>query len=129
MMELQTEYLHKLQAALEANSTIKAAWLTGSFGRGNADRYSDIDLNVWLDAGDLETFRKETRAFLQEISPLALFRWMFNDRMANALTTDGIRIDLWLHTDAAPTLAEDRVQVLLDRENALKFGASERANR
>jgi hypothetical protein len=123
-MERQLEYLHKLQSALEADTNIKAAWLTGSFGRGNADRYSDIDLNIWIDAADLDTFRKKTRTLLHEASPLALFRWMFNDRMANALTTDGIRIDLWLHTDT-PTLDKSRVQVLLDRENALQFGATE----
>jgi hypothetical protein len=123
-MELQTEYLHKLQPALEAHPAIKAAWLTGSFGRGNADRYSDIDLNLWLDAGDLESFRKETQAWLNSLRPLVLFTWMFNDRMANCLTVDGLRIDLWLHSEAVPLLDESRVEVLLDRENALQFGAS-----
>jgi len=123
-MELQTEYLHKLQSALEANPTIKAAWLTGSFGRGNADRYSDIDVNLWLDAADVDDFRQGTQAWLNELRPLVLFRWMFNDRMANCLTVDGLRIDLWLHTDAAPLLDENRVQVLLDREKALQFGAT-----
>ncbi|MCC6454663.1 MAG: nucleotidyltransferase domain-containing protein [Caldilineaceae bacterium] len=123
-MELQTEYLHKLQAALEAAPTIKAAWLTGSFGRGNADRYSDIDLNLWLDAVDLEGFRQGTETWLNELRPLVLFTWMFNDRMANCLTVDGLRLDLWLHSDGMPQLDESRVQVLLDRENALQFGAS-----
>jgi hypothetical protein len=123
-MELQTEYLQSLQTAMEANPTIKAAWLTGSFGRGNADRYSDIDLNLWLDAADLDAFRQGTQAWLNELHTLVLFRWMFNDRMANALTSDGLRLDLWLHTDAAPTLDQSRVQVLLDRENALQFGTT-----
>ena len=123
-MQLQAEYLHKLQTAIEAEARIKAAWLTGSFGRGNADRYSDIDINLWLDSADLDDFRKGTQAWLNELRPLVLFNWMFNDRMANCLTVDGLRIDLWVHTDAAPTLDKSRVQVLLDRENALKFGAS-----
>jgi hypothetical protein len=122
-MELQTEYLHKLQFALEANRAIKGAWLSGSFGRGNADRYSDIDLNLWLDAAELESFRQGTQAWLEALRPLVLFRWMFNDRMVNALTADGLRLDLWLHTEP-PTLDQSRVQVLLDRENALQFGAT-----
>jgi hypothetical protein len=123
-MELQTEYLHKLQAALETATRIKAAWLSGSFGRGNADRYSDIDLNLWLDAADVDEFRQGTQAWLNTLRPLVLFKWMFNDRMANCLTVDGLRIDLWLHTEAAPTLDESRVQVLIDREKALQFGAT-----
>jgi hypothetical protein len=122
-MELQTAYLHKLQTALATDPRIKAAWLTGSFGRGNADRYADIDLNLWLDVADLEGFRQGTEAWLNELRPLVLFTWMFNDRMANCLTTDGLRLDLWLHSDDAPLLDESRVQVLLDRENALQFGA------
>ena len=124
-MEMQTEYLHTLQTALEANPAVKAAWLTGSFGRGNADRYSDVDLNIWLDAANLETFRQATELWLNSIRPLVLFKWMFNDRMANCLTVDGLRIDLWLHTDAAPRLDESRVQVMVDREHALQFGTTE----
>lgn len=122
-MELQTEYLGKMQTALENDRRIQAAWLTGSIGRGNADRYSDIDINLLVDATQLDAFRKDAQQWLNELSPLVLFRWMFNDRMANALTANGLRIDLWLHTDV-PTLDESRVKVLLNRENALQFGAT-----
>jgi hypothetical protein len=121
-MELQTQFLHKLQHALEASPAIKAAWLSGSFGRGNADRYSDIDLNLWLDATELESFRHNTQAWLEALSPLVLFRWMFDNRMANALTCGGLRIDLWLHIDP-PLLDGSRVQMLLQRDNTLSFDA------
>jgi Nucleotidyltransferase domain len=117
------EYLQALQKALETKSPIKAAWLSGSFGRGNADRYSDIDLNLWLDAVDVDVFRQSTQGWLDAVRPLVLFRWMFNDRMVNALTADGLRIDLWLHTDV-PKLDQSSVRVLLDRDNALQFGAT-----
>jgi hypothetical protein len=49
---------------------------------------------------------------------------MFNGRMANCLTADGLRIDMWLHTDDAPTLDATRVRVLLDRDQALHFGSA-----
>jgi predicted nucleotidyltransferase len=122
LMELQSDYVQKLQAAVVAEPRIKAAWLTGSLGRGNADRYSDIDLNLWLDAANLDQFRQETEKWLNELRPLVLFTWMFHDRMANSLTVDGLRIDLWLHTHSAPMLDESRVQILLDRDDALQFG-------
>jgi hypothetical protein len=124
MMELQSEYLHKLQTALDAEVRIKAAWLTGSLGRGNADRYADIDLNVWIDAEEIDDFRQGAQVWLNSLRPLVLFTWMFDERMANALTVDGLRIDLCLHTDAVPTLDGSRVRVLLDRDNALQFGAT-----
>jgi hypothetical protein len=119
-MDALTEYLQALQSALHSHPTVKVAWLTGSFGRGNADRYSDIDLNLWLEGSELDAFRQATQAWLQGIRPLVLFRWMFNDRMANALTADGLRLDLWLHTNA-PTLDHERVHLLLDRTNRVQF--------
>ncbi len=122
-MDAQHEYLQSLQTALAAKSSIKAAWLTGSFGRGNADRYSDVDLNLWLDAADLDDFRQGTEAWLNQVRPLVLFRWMFNDRMVNALTADGLRLDMWLHTDT-PTLDPSRVKIMLDRDDALTFEAA-----
>ena len=122
-MELQIEYLQALQNALEANPAVKAAWLSGSFGRGNADRYSDIDINVWLDDADVDEFRQAAETWLGALRPLVLFRWMFNNRMANVLTADGLRIDLWLFTDT-PTLDPNSVKVLLARDNALQFEES-----
>lgn len=122
-MELQTEYLEALHNALEINPAVKAAWLSGSFGRGNADRYSDIDINVWLDDADVDKFRQAAETWLGVLRPLVLFRWMFNNRMANVLTADGLRIDLWLFTDT-PTLDPNSVKVLLDRDNALQFETS-----
>ena len=123
-MELQNRFLAALQPALAAEPHIKAAWLTGSLGRGNADRYSDIDLNLWLEEADLDEFRSGTQAWLTHLRPLVLFKWMFNNRMANVLTVDGLRLDLWLHSDPAPILDEGKVRVLLDRDNALQFGPS-----
>lgn len=122
-MEAQHEYLQALQMALEAKPAVKAAWLTGSFGRGNADRYSDIDLNLWLDAAAMDDFRHGTETWLNAVRPLVLFRWMFNDRMVNALTADGLRLDLWLHTDV-PKLDPSKVKVMINRDDALEFAAS-----
>lgn len=38
--------LARLTAALQADERIRAAWLTGSLGRGAGDRYSDVDVLV-----------------------------------------------------------------------------------
>jgi predicted nucleotidyltransferase len=38
--------LKRLTAGLQADRRVEAAWLTGSFGKGESDEWSDLDLNV-----------------------------------------------------------------------------------
>ena len=38
--------LERLTLALQNDERVKAAWLTGSFGRGEADEWSDLDIQV-----------------------------------------------------------------------------------
>ena len=40
------ELLERLVLALQNDQRVKAAWLTGSFGRGEADDWSDLDIQV-----------------------------------------------------------------------------------
>ena len=39
-------WLEQTVAALQADARVVAAWLSGSFGRGDADEFSDLDLTV-----------------------------------------------------------------------------------
>lgn len=118
-MPMQDEFLTQLQARLAHDPRVAAAWLAGSYGRGAADRWSDIDLHLLLAPGD-DSFRAEVRGWLEAIQPLVLYRRMFDGRMFNALTRDGLRLDIWLH-DEAQTLNPDRVRVLFDRQAQLRL--------
>jgi hypothetical protein len=120
-MELQTDYLARLQAALEGEPRLELAWLSGSFGRGDADRYSDIDLNLLLDPAHFAEFQSEAEAWLAGVRPLVLFTWMFGGRMANCLTVDGLRLDVWLHSERPLSLDKNRVRPLLERVDALRL--------
>ena len=54
----QEDMVQTLALEFQQQKCVKAAWLTGSLARpGAADRHSDIDLHLWLDEGDAETFR------------------------------------------------------------------------
>jgi hypothetical protein len=116
---MQDEFLAQLQTRLALDPRIVAAWLAGSYGRGAADRWSDIDLHLLLAPGD-DSFRTEVRGWLEAIQPLVLYRLMFDGRMINALTGDGLRLDIWLH-DEAQTLDPTRVRVLVDRQTQLRL--------
>ena len=83
-MQMQHDFLADLQAKLENDARVLAAWLEGSFGRGSADRYSDIDLHLLLrEAG---AFHSDARAWLEVLRPLVLYKLLFDGRMINALT-------------------------------------------
>lgn len=45
------EVLRRTTAALEADPAVVAAWLSGSYGRGEDDAWSDLDLHVAIEDG------------------------------------------------------------------------------
>jgi hypothetical protein len=119
---MQQAFLEALQPRLGADARIRAAWLEGSLGRAQADRYSDIDLHLWIEDAALVEFGAGAEAWLAAICPLVLYRLLFDGRMINALSADGLRIDVWLHGGDAPVVDEHKTRVLLDRNQALQTG-------
>jgi hypothetical protein len=113
------DYLSELRPALELEPALDAAWLGGSYGRGIADRWSDLDLHVLLAAGG-DAFRLGIEPWLGAVRPLVLFKLLFDGRMVNALTIDGVRLDVWFHTEP-PVLDPAAAYVLFDRTNRLHF--------
>lgn len=112
-MSTPDAFLEPLHRRLAADKRVAAAWLSGSYGRGDADRYSDIDLNLLLAEGG-DSFRGEIEAFLNALRPLVLYSLLFDGRMVNALTVDGVRLDVWFHDRPAP-LDRSRTRLLFDR--------------
>ena len=108
---MQEQYIVALKTKLAADERIKAAWLEGSFGRGNADRYSDLDIHVLLAEDGLPDFKAQVEAWLTEIQPMVLFNLLFDGKMVNALTQDGLRLDMWLH--GGETMAVDPAKALV----------------
>jgi hypothetical protein len=111
------EYLRLLHTKLESDADADAAWLGGSFGRGDDDRWSDIDLHLLLSAGG-ERLRQDIEPWLNTLRPLVLFKLLFEGRMVNALTLDGVRLDIWFYTEPH-VLDATRTQVLFDRHKRL----------
>lgn len=114
-------YIDVVTAKVEADTRIKAAWLEGSFGRGTPDRYSDLDFHFLLGQSALPPFKADVEAWLSTIRPLVLCNLLFDGSMVNALTHDGLRIDLWFHTEDMVPLDPAKVQVVFNRGNYLQF--------
>ena len=101
--------------------------MEGSLGRGTADRYSDIDLHLLLTGNGLKDFTAEAEQWLGNIRPIVLFSLMFDGKMINALTVDGLRIDIWLHPVETITVDPARSQVLYDPDERIRFEHKDQA--
>lgn len=121
-MELQSHYINQLTSLAQDDPRARAIWLAGSFGKGIADRFSDVDAHILLADGTVDDFRQNVRAWLEQIRPLVLFRLMFDGQMVNALTVDGLRLDLWMHGDASVDVPQGATQVLWQQEDVLRWG-------
>ncbi len=118
------DYLQALTQKLQAKPAVRAAWLEGSFGRGKADRYSDLDVHLLLAPESAAEFRSGAEAWLNTIRPLVLYKLMFDGRMINALTVDGLRLDVWLYNDASKAIDPAKAQVLFAQPGTLSLDAT-----
>ncbi len=120
----QTRFIDALTDKVEADADIRAAWLTGSFGKERADRWSDVDAHLLIDGNALEEFRGEVENWLGQIRPLVFIRLMFDGRMVNAMTDEAMRLDVWLHSGANAEVTEGETRVLYEEKSSLVWQPS-----
>ena len=120
-MTMQARFIDALAAKADADPRVRAAWLEGSFGKGIADRWSDVDAHLLIDSSALEEFQEGVGAWLAEIRPLVLMRQMFDGKMVNAMTDEALRLDLWLHNGASARVTQGQARVLCTEEGALAW--------
>lgn len=121
-VELAREaFLQTLTEKVKADPRFLAVWLEGSLGRGNADRYSDVDVHVLLLEADAQALKPQWEAWLGGVRRLVFFNLLFGGAMVNGMTVEGLRIDLWPHVDDQIDLDPDRVQVLHAQEGRVSL--------
>jgi predicted nucleotidyltransferase len=78
--------LRKIRNALESDRRVRAAWLSGSFGRGEDDAWSDLDLHVVITDQDLEGFLEGRPALYRRAGDaLLVMREIESDSQPGAL--------------------------------------------
>lgn len=70
--EKRDELLDRVTRVLEADAQVKAVWLSGSFGRGEADEWSDLDLHVAVVDEDWPAVLEEHRALFDRCGQVLL---------------------------------------------------------
>jgi len=116
---MQAQFIESLSAAALADPRIRAAWLAGSFGKGIADPWSDVDAHLLIDPAHSDDFRAGVRAWLEALRPLVLYQLLFGGQMVNAMTNEGMRLDVWLHDGASAEVVDGQTQVLSAEEGSL----------
>lgn len=87
-----------LTSALSAHPGARGLWLAGSRGRGDADRYSDVDL--WLVVDDVAGFLADWPAVCDAVTPTVLRSQVGSAPVFTQVTPDWQRFDLSVGTVA-----------------------------
>src|SRR5688572_19801154 len=64
---LRNTLLDRIAAALREDTRVVGAWLVGSFGRGQADAWSDLDLEVAIVDEQLASFLDDRPALFTRV--------------------------------------------------------------
>jgi len=93
MTPAQKSLIDSISRVLSADTRVESAWLSGSFGRGEADEWSDVDVTVV--AFD-RTFDQAVAAYANDLSAIANVVYMnvISGRVVNAVTDEWARFDL-----------------------------------
>lgn len=112
--------LEPFEAAMQDDARVLGALYTGSLGRGSADRFSDLDIDLWVtDAA----FAQMASSLQDILSFLGTIR--FSYPRGNGCTAfvgeDWQRVDLWLHQRSEEDLpsAYAQARILKDTDQFL----------
>jgi len=89
----QAALIEAIHRTLEADERIEAAWLSGSFGKGEADELSDVDVLLLV----REPWKEAADAYDADVGAIAeavLVNPLFGGRVLNVVTAEWERFDL-----------------------------------
>lgn len=113
----QQDLIAAATARLEPDTRVRALFLAGSFGKGTADAFSDVDLIAIAAPADHEGIAADWRGHLEAIAPVANYQRLPFALVLNAVLADWSRIDLnVVGPEAMGGRAQDRLKPLIDRD-------------
>ena len=118
---MHQEYLKAFADKATSDARVLAVWLEGSFAKGTADRYSDIDIHLLVTEENKEAFQHGLESWLSDVQALVLFRDTFPGQMITCITTAGLRLDVWLHAGDTIILERTKARVLSAAEGCIQF--------
>lgn len=114
----QQAMIARVAETFGGNPRLKALFLSGSFGTGTADAFSDVDLLAIADPADHEALATDWRKALESIAPIVHYNRLPHALILNAITDDWLRVDLHIASpDHLTHAAQDALKPLVDRDN------------
>jgi hypothetical protein len=98
----------RAQEVLGADPRVVSVETSGSVGDGTADQWSDLDLKVITDADAHEGFLAEWEEWLGRITPTVFARRPIAPFIINALTPEGLTLDIAVYPGRAPPYVPSR---------------------
>lgn len=99
----QYDVLNRLVDALRAEARIEAIWLEGSLARGDADRYSDVDLHAYVpfdhEDSTLARLLSQLPGLLSQAGRIVYLRTLPGTAITTGVLADGSRFDIVLETE------------------------------
>ncbi|SDT10562.1 Nucleotidyltransferase domain-containing protein [Microlunatus soli] len=77
---------------------VLGVWLSGSYGSGSQDRFSDVDLWVVVEDEDLPGFCDDWPEIAERIAPTVLCRQLGQAPVFNQISADWVRFDVSIGT-------------------------------
>jgi len=126
MMDQQALVRH-LASAMGPSTDIEALFLGGSFGRGSADNFSDLDFVAVVSGERHGEVAAVWRGALEAAAPVVFWSARVGPpTLVNAVTQDWLRVDLWMvdrasfldHAQSAQSVhAQSTLVPVIDPEN------------
>jgi predicted nucleotidyltransferase len=120
LSEKHQNFLSRFVAACQADDRVVAAFLCGSYAKGTADAYSDLDLGLITTDAAYEAFFADRAAFLQQLGE-PVFLESFNiQNIVFFIFTDDTEGELWFGSASRlGHMYSGPYQVLLDKQRVL----------
>ena len=118
MTELdQQALIAHVTEALRPDDRVRALFLSGSFGRGTADAWSDVDFVALVPKDQQEAFLADWRGLLEGIMPIVHYQHLPFKPVLHAISEGWLRCDLtFLAPDQTQGMTQDRHRPLIDRD-------------
>jgi predicted nucleotidyltransferase len=108
--------ISSISQVLQDDSRVLAAWLSGSRGRGSADRYSDVDVWLVVLPENLTGLIEDWPALSDQITPTVLRQQVRGGPVFNAVTPEWLRFDVSFGTpEDVPRRSRSTLKPLFDR--------------
>lgn len=116
----QQAFVDRFRAACQADDRIGAAFLAGSYARGEADAYSDIDLGLITTDKAYDDFMAGREAFMRSLGPVEFLESFSLSNFLFFIFADGIEGELGMgHESDLLHLHSGPYVVLMDKTGLL----------